>query len=125
MANHHILTSTIFTHENNMLSSQAKRSPLLWLHNKSCLLQRKVKCFGISLVFGEKVCISKCLYKILYFLSSSHHIMKKSSCELFAKYFSSGFKVEDFYSTVIDNCVFNGFLFLYHNHVELCNNPRN
>ena len=36
--------------------------------------------------------------------------MKKSSCELFAKYFSSGFKVEDFYSTVIANCVFNGFL---------------
>ena len=36
--------------------------------------------------------------------------MKKSSCELFAKYFSSGFKVEDFYLTVIANCVFNGFL---------------
>ena len=36
--------------------------------------------------------------------------MKKSSCELFAKYFSSGFKAEDFYSTIIANCVFNGFL---------------
>ena len=36
--------------------------------------------------------------------------MKKSSCEVFAQYFSSGFKVEDFYSTVIANCVFNGFL---------------
>jgi len=27
---------------------------------------------------------------------------KKSSCEVFAQYFSSGFKAEDFYSTVID-----------------------
>ena len=36
--------------------------------------------------------------------------MKKSSCEVFAQYFSSGFKVEDFYSTIIANCVFNGFL---------------
>ena len=32
-----------------MLSSQVKRSPLLWLQNKSRLI--KVKWFGISLVF--------------------------------------------------------------------------
>ena len=36
--------------------------------------------------------------------------MKKSSCEVFAQYFSSGFKVEDFFSTIIANCVFNSFL---------------
>ena len=44
----------IFTHENNMLSSHVKRSPLLWLHNKLCLSQQKaikMKWFGISLVF--------------------------------------------------------------------------
>ena len=42
----------VFTRENNMLSSHVKRSPLLWLHNKSRLSQRKnVKWFGISLVF--------------------------------------------------------------------------
>ena len=40
--------------ENNMLSSHMKISPLLWLHNKSCLSHQKtikVKWFGISLVF--------------------------------------------------------------------------
>ena len=31
----------IFTRENNMLSSHVKRSPLLWLHNKSRLSQTK------------------------------------------------------------------------------------
>ena len=31
----------IFTCENNMLSSHVKRSPLLWLHNKSRLSQEK------------------------------------------------------------------------------------
>ena len=31
----------IFTRENNMFSSHVKRSPLLWLHNKSCLSQQK------------------------------------------------------------------------------------
>ena len=31
----------IFTCENSMLSSHAKRSPLLWLHNKSRLSQEK------------------------------------------------------------------------------------
>ena len=36
--------------------------------------------------------------------------MKKSSCELFTRYISSGFKAEDFYSTIIANCVFDGFL---------------
>ena len=36
--------------------------------------------------------------------------MKKSSCEVLAQYFSSGFKVEDFFSTIIANCVFNSFL---------------
>ena len=34
-----------------MLSSHVKRSPLLWLHIKSYLSQRKVKWFGISSVF--------------------------------------------------------------------------
>ena len=44
----------IFTHENNMLFSHVKISPLLWLHNKSRLSQEKTvsaKWFGISLVF--------------------------------------------------------------------------
>ena len=47
----------IFTCENNMLSSHVKISPLLWLHNKSRLLQGKnclteiVNC--ISLVFNN------------------------------------------------------------------------
>ena len=36
--------------------------------------------------------------------------MKKSSCELFAKYFSSGFKADDFYSRIIANWVFDGVL---------------
>ena len=31
----------IFTNENNMLPSHVKISPLLWLRNKSCLLQLK------------------------------------------------------------------------------------
>ena len=31
----------IFTCENNMLSSHVKRTPLLWLHNKSRLSQEK------------------------------------------------------------------------------------
>ena len=31
-----------------MLSSHVKKSPLLWLQNKSRLSQRKVKWFGIS-----------------------------------------------------------------------------
>ena len=39
----------IFTCENNMLSSHVKISPLLWLHDKSCLSHQtfKVKWFGI------------------------------------------------------------------------------
>ena len=44
----------IFTYENNMLSSQVKISPLLWLHDKSRLSHQKtikVKWFGSSLVF--------------------------------------------------------------------------
>ena len=39
----------IFTHENNMLSSHVKISPLLWLHNKSRLSHQKtikVEWFG-------------------------------------------------------------------------------
>ena len=43
----------IFTRENNMFSSHVKRSPLLWLHNKSYLSQQKaikVKWFGVSFV---------------------------------------------------------------------------
>ena len=46
----------IFTHKNNVFSSHVKRSPLLWLHNKSCLSQQKaikVKWFGVSLVLIE------------------------------------------------------------------------
>ena len=35
----------------NVLSSHVERSPLLWLHKKSSLSKRKVKWFGISLVF--------------------------------------------------------------------------
>ena len=38
----------------NLISSHVKISPLLWLHNKSCLSHQKtikVKWFGISLVF--------------------------------------------------------------------------
>ena len=38
----------------NLISSYVKISPLLWLHNKSCLSHQKtikVKWFGISLVF--------------------------------------------------------------------------
>jgi len=31
----------IFSRKNNTLSSHVKRSPLLWLHNKSCVSQRK------------------------------------------------------------------------------------
>ena len=44
----------IFTCENNKLSSRVKRSPLLWLHDKSRLSKQKnikVKWFGISLMF--------------------------------------------------------------------------
>ena len=43
-----------FTCENNKLSSHVKRSPLLWLHDKSSLSKQKnikVKWFGISLMF--------------------------------------------------------------------------
>ena len=36
--------------------------------------------------------------------------MSKSSCEVFAQYFSSSSKIEDIYSVSIANCVFNSFL---------------
>ena len=32
----------LFTPENNMLFSHVKKSPMLWLHNKSCLTQPKI-----------------------------------------------------------------------------------
>ena len=40
----------IFTREDNVLSSHVKRSPSLWLHNKSRLWKRRL-CLCLSLVF--------------------------------------------------------------------------
>ena len=37
-------------------------------------------------------------------------VMSKSSCEVFAQYFSSFSEIEDFYLAFIANCVFNSFL---------------
>ena len=41
-----------FTRENNMLFSHLKRSPLLWLHNKSRLSQQKKKNFKSEMVWN-------------------------------------------------------------------------
>ena len=46
----------IFTRENNKLFSHVKRSPLLWLHDKSQLLRQTISLkyfFAISLVFNN------------------------------------------------------------------------
>ena len=37
-------------------------------------------------------------------------VMSKSTCEVFAQYFSLFSEIEDFYSASIANCVFNSFL---------------
>ena len=52
--------------------------------------------------------MGKCLLE--HVVTNRFDIMKKSSCELFAKYFSSGFKADDFYSRIIANWVFDGVL---------------
>jgi len=43
-------------------------------------------------------------------LQSIVMIMKKSFCEFLLDYYPRDFEVEDFFSTNIANCVFNGFL---------------
>ena len=68
----------IFTCENNMLSSHVKMSPLLWLHNKSCLSYQKtikVKWFGISLVF-ILIIIKRTLHGRLEIRNFSSHVEK-------------------------------------------------
>ena len=67
----------IFTRENNMSFSHVKISPLLWLHNKSHLLQEKtvvVKWLGISLVFI--IIINRTLHGCLEIRNFSSHVEK-------------------------------------------------
>ena len=79
----------IFTCENNMLSSHVKISPLLWLHNNSCLSHQKtikVKWFGISLVF---IIINRTLHGCLEIWNFSSRVEKifhpfaALTCEIF------------------------------------------
>ena len=55
----------IFTCENSMLSSHVKRSPLLWLHNKSRLSQEKKSLTEMVLYFIGVYIINRTLHNRL------------------------------------------------------------
>ena len=76
MQKHHL-----FTPENNMLFSHVKRSPLLWLHNKSCLTQPKI--LNSEMVWHFiGVLINKTLHGCLEIQNFSSRVEKYLTCSL-------------------------------------------
>ena len=85
------LSRDIFTRENNMLPSNVKLSPLLWLHNKSRLSHQKtikVKWFGY---FIGVYIINRTLHGRLEIRNFSSRVEKifTRSLRSFVKYFST------------------------------------
>ena len=80
----------IFTCENNMLSSRVKRSPFLWLHNKSRLSQEKKCLTEMVLYFIGVYIINRTLHSRLEIRNFSPRVEDISlvcclhSCNIFS-----------------------------------------
>ena len=80
----------IFTCENNMLSSHVKRTPLLWLHNKSRLSQEKCLTEMVLYFIGVYI-INRTLHSRLEIRNFSSSVEKYFTSERSerVKYFST------------------------------------
>ena len=110
----------IFTREDNMLSSHAKRSSSLWLHNKSRLFHRSWSCvYIINRILHVRLWIwilsSRVEHSKIKFISTRGHVISSIYCiELPVTFLSFaclffgilGFKSEQYFGK-LDFCIFN------------------